>query len=97
MSIKNLPSDALMLIPHFDKVLHLVAYAGFSFLWIMSFDRRTKRKITVVITTGLMLGLLVEYMQATYTIDRQYEILDIIANTTGLFLGLLAYIGLTKQ
>lgn len=83
-------SSGLNIIPQFDKVLHFTAYLGFGILWLASFPKSIRGRYAVI-TVGLVLGLLIEYLQKTYTVDRHYEVLDIIANITGLTVALLLH------
>ncbi len=97
MSLDSLGGGQLLPIPHGDKVIHFTAYAGFVWLWLMSFRHVERKHFVWVLLIGFVIGTSIEFLQYYVTADRRYEILDIIANVTGLLLGAVAYIGLSKN
>lgn len=96
VSLDSLGGGSLLPLPHGDKVIHLTAYAGFSFLWSISLEVRSRRELWLIVGIGFVIGTVIEILQYYVTVNRRFEILDIIANVTGLVLGTVAYIGLSK-
>ena len=79
-------------IPHGDKVMHAGAY-GLLGLLAMIAGRSTERLksmwIALAVCAGL--GLVIEVLQHTLTETRHFEVLDIIANIIGSFLGIAGF------
>ncbi len=83
-------------IPHLDKVVHCIIYAGFSF--VLGFDMLRYRswrehglwrKLVATWLLATMLGGLMEYLQMTLTTYRGGNWGDMIANMVGATLGVL--------
>jgi VanZ family protein len=75
-----------------DKYVHLVFYFIFTILWY--FFIRIKRGNTaktrlVVFLWGFLFGLLIEACQHFLTTDRNADVEDVIANTSGSALAVL--------
>ena len=67
-----------------DKVEHFVAYAGLALLGAWAFTRRLRR-----VTVGLIIGGVgVEVLQATMPFGRQGDVVDALANSLGVALGM---------
>ena len=87
----------------FDKVLHAGAYALLAFLMMyggrkrlagvrMNFDRFSW---SVFLFAGLY-GIVMEWLQRTYSSTRYFEVPDIIANIIGALCGVAVYIFFNK-
>ena len=87
-SVISLPSPIDRVMVH-DKLIHTVAYACMMGWFAQIFRHDLTRLVLVV---GLvMLGIGIEFIQGT-TASRQFDILDMIANTSGVVLAwALAY------
>lgn len=99
-------------ISNFDKLLHAGAYFGLTALWIfwVLFKRSSKTQTTSLkkswqIFAGISIiavlyGVLMEVLQGTLTSYRTPDAWDILANTTGSVLALVAcllYINKSKM
>ncbi len=95
-----------------DKLLHAGAYFGLTALWIfwMLFKRSSKTKTTsskklwqivgIIGLIAVLYGVLMEVLQGTLTTYRTPDAWDILANTTGSVLALVAclvYINKSKM
>lgn len=95
-----------------DKLLHAGAYFGLTALWVLwvLFKRSSKTKTTsskklwqIFLGIGIivvMYGVLMEVLQGTLTSYRTPDVWDILANTTGSVLALVAcllYINKSKM
>jgi VanZ family protein len=79
--------------PHLDKVVHGMLFAGFGFLWLRAL--RARGRTARVLAIGLALAVLTELGQATAFIARDADPLDALADAAGLLLGLgAAWFGL---
>ena len=76
-----------------DKIGHLVIYAAFSFLMFFGIAKSRKKmpgNTNALLVVGLSsgYGVMMELMQFTFFTGRYFEVLDIIANIIGSFVGL---------
>ncbi|PLX98922.1 MAG: hypothetical protein C0623_10640 [Desulfuromonas sp.] len=84
------PNGAGLAISGYDKVLHFAAYTLMS--WLAAHSLRAisfsiKSSAIISIVYSIILGSLVELLQAALTETRSAELGDIIANTIGALLG----------
>ncbi|NNE29982.1 MAG: VanZ family protein [Saprospiraceae bacterium] len=74
----------------FDKLAHLVVYALLSFLVLRALSKieglNRKNLVKTLVFCGLY-GILMESIQYGFFPDRYFEVLDIIANIIGSFIG----------
>ena len=99
-------------ISNIDKLLHAGAYFGLTVLWIfwVLFRRTNKKKSTSsktlwkivvgVVVIAILYGALMEVLQGTITSYRTPDAWDILANSTGSVLALIAcllYINKSKM
>ncbi|WP_299682440.1 VanZ family protein [uncultured Dokdonia sp.] len=98
-------------ISNIDKLLHAGAYFGLTILWIFwVFFKRSKKttisskklwQITLgVVVMAVLYGVLMEVLQGTLTSYRTPDGWDVLANTTGSLLALIAcvlYINKSKM
>lgn len=87
-SIWNIPSEIKHFMLH-DKFMHVTAYACLMG-WFAQIFRHDLTRLALVIVFVSM-GILIEVLQSM-TATRQFEVLDMIANTSGVVLAwALAY------
>lgn len=86
--------------PFFDKAVHILEFAVLglllSFGFFKSLQSSLKAKSLLAFCCGLLLGLLDEAHQSFVPL-RQFEILDLVADGTGILIGLLAYLILARK
>jgi len=70
---------------HTDKLVHLAGYAVLMFWWAQLVTRRRWKLAMAVV----LFGLAIELLQGL-TPDRQPDLLDALANSSGVLLGWLA-------
>jgi hypothetical protein len=82
----SLPGNALpsSILLSFDKVLHLVAFAGFGWLWL----RAAPRAALTILLSGLLFAVGTEVYQHLMPIGRFFDPLDALADALGLIAGL---------
>lgn len=81
-------------IPYFDKFVHFCFYTGFTLLWTWSFrihktDKNYVYKASLLFLFAVVFGLCIELLQKYTTTSRSFEWLDVVANSSGAFFGLL--------
>ena len=90
-----LPSSSVPSIAISDKGIHFVFYAILAILLYFPLRLNTNRSYTFVTTCasvliiGFVLGSVIEIVQHIFIAGRFGEYLDLLANTLGLFTGLL--------
>nr|WP_281503822.1 VanZ family protein [Arenibacter sp. F26102] len=87
---ESIPSIA---IPHFDKLVHFSFYFGFTVLGCLSFREIDRRKVPLgkalakIIIYAVLYGIVIEVLQGVATIDRNPDLLDVLANSSGALFG----------
>ncbi len=78
-------------ISNLDKVYHIIAYFTLTLFWLLSFPIAVKMgKVKYLIATACVIyGIVVEVLQTTFTAYRTASLLDVLANTVGVFVALL--------
>jgi hypothetical protein len=76
---------AAPLFPHADKVNHALAYAVLAW-WAMGCFASTAGRRRALLAL-LVLGAAMEWAQGAFTVDRQRDALDLVANAIGVGLG----------
>ncbi|MCM4162698.1 hypothetical protein DHC50_03745 [Arenibacter sp. A80] len=80
-------------VPHLDKLVHFSFYFVFTVLGCLSFreiDRRKEpfKKIGVkLFSLAIVYGIIIEVLQGEATIDRDPDLLDVLANSLGALFG----------
>jgi VanZ family protein len=75
-------------IPNLDKLVHAFFHFMFTGLWFLYFKKQfTKTKFQKVMWFSfgfsLVFGIMIEIAQSLFTITRNGDVLDVLANTTG--------------
>ncbi len=74
-------------LPHQDKMVHATMFAGFGFLWMRA--GRSTGRMRWVLGAGLVLAVVTELGQAIPFVNRDPGVLDGVADSVGLVLGVL--------
>jgi len=86
LSLITLPKTAEISIPYFDKVEHTFSYFVLMFLFSQCY-LLSKIRVRYAMSF-IVVGIVLEILQS-FTVARQFEYADMLANTTGIVLGLL--------
>lgn len=90
ISFKSLPTKSVVTIN--DKLLHGFAYMVITFFWLFAKPIYfLPRKGWAILVGVFLLGIALEILQGVLTSYRHAEILDAVANTTGILLGYLLF------
>lgn len=76
---------AVPLFPHADKLNHALAYAALAW-WAMGCFASSPARRRALLAL-LVLGAAIEWAQGAFTVDRQRDALDMLANAIGVGLG----------
>jgi VanZ family protein len=84
-------------IPHFDKLVHVVMYLYMVYLWLVGLKKQMlypflKRKAHLLIFFGVFLfSILMEITQHFFILDRYFDIFDLTANFFGCIFGIVIF------
>ncbi len=98
LSLYSFKGDSLpkVSIPHVDKAVHFTFYFVGAILGTLFVRELTKgtaalKKTTIIIFLAMVVyGIIIEAIQLGFTPNRHGDILDVLANSLGAFLGILA-------
>jgi VanZ family protein len=97
ISFSTLPSIG---VSDADKYVHATFHFVFTMLWGMYFWKQQNKlripRIITVVFVSLSFGILIEFLQETWTTTRQGDILDVAANLTGALLALFVFVFIKK-
>ena len=84
-----------------DKYVHFTLHFVFTILWgLYSFKKQSEialNKIVRILGFSFCYGILIEFLQETFTTTRHADIFDVIANTTGATMALLLFVLIKKR
>jgi hypothetical protein len=86
------PSDIpkIQVFPHFDKLVHMLFYAGLTFLLIWNLSKnKNKNKFWLILSFVFWCGLFMEIIQGVSNLGRTFDLLDVFSNVLGFFICLL--------
>ncbi|WP_157811883.1 VanZ family protein [Tenacibaculum sp. SZ-18] len=78
-----------------DKAFHTLAYFVLGFLWLLAI-RKKGTKFAVILLV-ILFGILLEILQSLLTDYRTFEYLDMVANSLGAFISVLAFTYIEKK
>jgi len=75
-----------------DKYVHSIFHFVFTILWFLGLYQNApfKKSLLKVTTFSICYGILIEILQGLLTTTRKADVYDVMANTTGAILGVLA-------
>ena len=79
-----------------DKIQHALAYFVLTLLWLLAL-KKAKIKVILVIISCFLYGIVIEALQVTTTSYRSGEVLDVVANSTGILIAYILYISFFKK
>jgi VanZ family protein len=94
LSLVKMPSYDVG-IANLDKLQHCFAYFTLSSSWLLVFYKKNKKHL--IVGSCILFGIIIEILQNKLTDHRTGDYLDIIANSTGVFLGLLILNQISKK
>lgn len=83
-------------LPFMDKLVHFTFYFMAAVFGILSIRERTHGKsgmkisILMIVIAVVIYGIVIEVVQSKFTVDREGDVFDVMANTLGALLGALA-------
>ncbi|RYE22393.1 MAG: hypothetical protein EOP51_13355 [Sphingobacteriales bacterium] len=74
-------------IPFIDKWTHIVLFGVFAFLWLCAGRTRNIKYLLAILIVSTYTGWLVEFVQGHYVPNRSQDVMDMLADVCGAFLG----------
>jgi VanZ family protein len=92
----SIPETPFLNIPHFDKLVHAIIFAVFTFLVNYGFFMQKKlvysrHHYTISLVLGVIYSVFTEWIQLEFVVGRSGELMDIVADLTGCLLGAIAF------
>jgi len=87
----DVPSAPFFDLVYFDKWVHIGLFGILTFLWAFPFLKSeiASPKIFVFITfCSILFGVLMEYVQKYFAFERDFDVLDIAADSVGSIIAL---------
>jgi len=81
-------------IPYFDKLAHLSTFSLLGFLFIAAIP---KMRFSILMLVMFSFAVITEILQEKMQLGRAMEVMDLVADTIGSFIGGLAYIYLKRR
>ena len=81
-------------IPFFDKIVHALLYSLFVIIWLLYLRSLGKESKSIYVLVSLALfiyGIVIEVLQGSYIATRTHDNWDIVANATGIFIGMVVF------
>lgn len=73
-----------------DKYVHFLFYLLFTFLWGIALNSTELKRSISILVSAILYGILIEIAQGLFTVNRQPDFFDVIANSCGALVGWLA-------
>ncbi|WP_246034780.1 VanZ family protein [Polaribacter aestuariivivens] len=83
-------------ISNIDKWQHGFAYFTLSICWLLTFINKAQKKYLIAFLC-IAFGIIIEVLQNELTSYRTGDYLDVLANTTGVLLGLVVFNQIYKK
>ncbi|MBN2742886.1 MAG: VanZ family protein [Marinilabiliaceae bacterium] len=96
MNFQNIEPDKIPNIPHLDKVVHFGMYLTltFTFMW-ENYCRHQYHfilsRFIIIIIAVVAMGVMIEWLQANFTVSRSGSVGDAMANSAGLMMGMILF------
>ncbi len=90
-------------VPHADKVVHFTFYFVLVFLGVKAIQEFLTIKPTLgkvllyTLCFAIAYGILIEFLQYVYTVNRHGDILDVLANSVGALVGMFTVKSLVSK
>ncbi len=92
---KMLPDENQLTIPNLDKLVHIILFGCFVFLWSFYFASRKdlhtplNKKLFHILLIACLFGTAMEFIQKYFIPNRDFDIYDIAADIIGAICGYL--------
>jgi len=92
---KDLPSASWMERIHMDKIVHIGLFGGIVFFLCLGYywQKKTISPLTLLLFVlgAALYGIIIEYIQKYFTLDRTFDMTDAAADTIGAIAGIWVF------
>ncbi len=79
-----------------DKIVHILIHIILMISWLLYFyvkdgHRLQKRRVIIILAIIFLYGIIIELCQHLFTVSREADLLDLLANLTGAVLGIFFF------
>lgn len=74
-----------------DKIVHFVFYFVLTLSWFMSFKYLDFYKKIKIVCFAIVYGIIIEVLQGVFTVNREADVFDALANSLGAILAYLIF------
>jgi len=78
-------------IPFKDKYAHFIFYFILTLSWMFSFKVVNNKLLFKIMGIIVVYGILIEVLQGKFTVSREADVYDVLANSLGVFAAYLEY------
>jgi VanZ family protein len=75
----------------FDKWVHIGMFSLLTWLWCCAFPEKNGITFYLLGSSCLLYGIIIEFVQRYFIVNRSFDIGDIIADAAGVTMGLLIF------
>ena len=72
-----------------DKLIHFLYFTGLTLFWIKTTEEFSNKRLIKTALLVFLFGLVLEILQGILPIQRNMDILDMLANSAGIFLAIV--------
>ncbi|MEI6864521.1 VanZ family protein [Flavicella sp.] len=92
LSLSNINSIKTVNFNHIDKYQHSLAYFSLMISWLLVSQKLNKKIFRYwMVLSVFLLGVLMEILQQLLTTDRQADLFDVFANTSGIIVAYIVF------
>lgn len=87
---KDIPREDFLSVIYFDKWVHAGLFGGLVFLFSYPFKDKVAYKSSfylVIVVLAILYGVGMEFVQKYFTVDRDFDVNDMIADAVGAIAG----------
>src|SRR5690349_13553587 len=91
----DVPTLPFLDLVYFDKWVHIGMFGVLTFLWSFTFLKTeliAKRMFVIITIVSILYGVMMEFVQKYFAFERDFDLLDMVADSIG---SILAFIWLT--
>ena len=93
---EEMPQHVVSLVA-FDKLMHWFFYGMLTHLWLVGLKKQyysvylKRNAVWIILSSVIVLGIIIEFLQGEFVSGRFFEIWDILANIIGCLMGILLF------
>lgn len=91
LSLATFDKTPSISIPHKDKYVHFVFYFVLTLSWMLSFKQINNQLLFKIIALIFLYGTIIEALQGIFTVNREADLYDVLANSCGIIIALIAF------